>query len=83
MEEFQYGGCEAVALDGGDFAPRESNGERQQAALYELVKYIFNKEEALRRLPFNVKVIRAGFCDWTAEECMGFECTFPVHRKNS
>lgn len=63
--------------------PERAMVKDSKQALYELVKCIFNKEEALRRLPFNVKAIRAGFCDWTAKECADFERSFPVHRKNS
>lgn len=39
-------------------------------ALYELVKCNFNVEEALRRLRFNVKVIRG--------DCRPALCPFPV-----
>ncbi|KAG8519211.1 LOW QUALITY PROTEIN: Mesoderm induction early response protein 2, partial [Galemys pyrenaicus] len=51
-------------------------------ALYELVKCNFNVEEALRRLRFNVKVIRDGFCAWSEEECRNFEHGIRVHGKN-
>ncbi|XP_036027092.1 uncharacterized protein LOC118571870 [Onychomys torridus] len=51
-------------------------------ALYELVKCNFNVEEALRRLRFNVKVIRDGLCAWSEEECRNFEHGFRVHGKN-
>uniref|UniRef100_A0A8B9STQ7 MIER family member 2 n=1 Tax=Anas platyrhynchos TaxID=8839 RepID=A0A8B9STQ7_ANAPL len=47
-----------------------------EQALYELVKCNFNAEEALRRLRFNVKVIRA------EEECRNFEHGYRVHGKN-
>ncbi|XP_022381250.1 mesoderm induction early response protein 2 isoform X3 [Enhydra lutris kenyoni] len=53
-----------------------------RSALYELVKCNFNAEEALRRLRFNVKVIRDGFCAWSEEECRNFEHGFRVHGKN-
>nr|XP_021531894.1 mesoderm induction early response protein 2-like [Aotus nancymaae] len=51
-------------------------------ALYELVKCNFNVEEALRRLRFNVKVIRDGLCAWSEEERRNFEHGFRVHGKN-
>ncbi|KAF7237139.1 Mesoderm induction early response protein 2 [Varanus komodoensis] len=51
-------------------------------ALYELVKCNFNAEEALRRLRFNVKVIRDELCAWSEEECRNFEHGFRVHGKN-
>ncbi|XP_033272641.1 mesoderm induction early response protein 2 isoform X5 [Orcinus orca] len=51
-------------------------------ALYELVKCNFNAEEALRRLRFNVKVIRDGLCAWSEEERRNFEHGFRVHGKN-
>ncbi|XP_060037407.1 mesoderm induction early response protein 2 isoform X2 [Erinaceus europaeus] len=53
-----------------------------EQALYELVKCNFNVEEALRRLRFNVKVIRDGCCAWSEEECRNFEHGFRVHGKN-
>nr|XP_044991197.1 mesoderm induction early response protein 2 isoform X2 [Jaculus jaculus] len=53
-----------------------------EQALYELVKCNFNVEEALRRLRFNVKVIRDGLCAWSEEECRNFEHGFRVHGKN-
>ncbi|XP_040846375.1 mesoderm induction early response protein 2 isoform X2 [Ochotona curzoniae] len=53
-----------------------------EQALYELVKCSFNVEEALRRLRFNVKVIREGLCAWSEEECRNFEHGFRVHGKN-
>ncbi|XP_061046959.1 mesoderm induction early response protein 2 isoform X4 [Eubalaena glacialis] len=53
-----------------------------EQALYELVKCNFNAEEALRRLRFNVKVIRDGLCAWSEEERRNFEHGFRVHGKN-
>ncbi|KAH0625812.1 hypothetical protein JD844_034095 [Phrynosoma platyrhinos] len=53
-----------------------------EQALYELVKCNFNPEEALRRLRFNVKVIRDELCAWSEEECRNFEHGFRVHGKN-
>ncbi|XP_072834296.2 mesoderm induction early response protein 2 isoform X2 [Pogona vitticeps] len=53
-----------------------------EQALYELVKCNFNAEEALRRLRFNVKVIRDELCSWSEEECRNFEHGFRVHGKN-
>ncbi|XP_010561432.1 PREDICTED: mesoderm induction early response protein 2 isoform X6 [Haliaeetus leucocephalus] len=53
-----------------------------EQALYELVKCNFNAEEALRRLRFNVKVIRDELCAWSEEECRNFEHGFRVHGKN-
>ncbi|XP_058137098.1 mesoderm induction early response protein 2 [Dasypus novemcinctus] len=53
-----------------------------EQALYELVKCNFHAEEALRRLRFNVKVIRDGLCAWSEEECRNFEHGFRVHGKN-
>lgn len=53
-----------------------------EQALYELVKCNFNAEEALRRLRFNVKVIRDELCAWSEEECRNFEHGYRVHGKN-
>ncbi|MBN3281971.1 MIER2 protein, partial [Polyodon spathula] len=53
-----------------------------EQALYELVKCHFNAEEALRRLQFNVKVIRDELCAWSEDECRNFEHGYRVHGKN-
>ncbi|XP_039622808.1 mesoderm induction early response protein 2 isoform X2 [Polypterus senegalus] len=53
-----------------------------EQGLYELVKCSFNVEEALRRLRFNVKVIRDELCAWSEEECRNFEHGYRVHGKN-
>ncbi|XP_038628803.1 mesoderm induction early response protein 2 isoform X2 [Tachyglossus aculeatus] len=53
-----------------------------EQALYELVKCNFNMEEALRRLQFNVKVIRDQLCTWSEDECQNFELGFKVYGKN-
>lgn len=60
----------------GDFV------QDNEQALYELVKCNFNAEEALRRLRFNVKVIREEFCGWSEEECRNFEHGYRVYGKN-
>uniref|UniRef100_A0A673A290 Mesoderm induction early response 1, family member 2 n=1 Tax=Sphaeramia orbicularis TaxID=375764 RepID=A0A673A290_9TELE len=52
-----------------------------EQALYELVKCNFNAEEALRRLRFNVKVIK-DLCAWSEEECRSFEHGYRVYGKN-
>ncbi|MBN3303163.1 MIER2 protein, partial [Amia calva] len=52
------------------------------SALYELVKCSFSREEALRRLHFNVKVFRDELCAWSEEECRNFEHGYRVHGKN-
>ncbi|XP_066551699.1 mesoderm induction early response protein 2 isoform X2 [Amia ocellicauda] len=53
-----------------------------EQALYELVKCSFSREEALRRLHFNVKVFRDKLCAWSEEECRNFEHGYRVHGKN-
>ncbi|XP_074491574.1 mesoderm induction early response protein 2 isoform X2 [Sebastes fasciatus] len=53
-----------------------------QQALYELVKCNFNREEALRRLRFNVKVFSEELCAWSEEECRSFEHGYRVYGKN-
>ncbi|KAG8454707.1 hypothetical protein GDO86_001068, partial [Hymenochirus boettgeri] len=53
-----------------------------EQALYELVKCEFNIEEALRRLYFNVKVVKGGLNAWSKDEQRNFEHGFRVHGKN-
>ncbi|XP_028627590.1 mesoderm induction early response protein 2 isoform X4 [Grammomys surdaster] len=83
VEEFLY---RAVKRRWQEMAgPQVPEGEvvkDSEQALYELVKCNFNVEEALRRLRFNVKVIRDGLCAWSEEECRNFEHGFRVHGKN-
>nr|XP_021497536.1 mesoderm induction early response protein 2 isoform X1 [Meriones unguiculatus] len=83
VEEFLY---RAVKRRWQEMAgPQIPEGEvvkDSEQALYELVKCNFNVEEALRRLRFNVKVIRDGLCAWSEEECRNFEHGFRVHGKN-
>ncbi|XP_078217411.1 mesoderm induction early response protein 2 isoform X11 [Callithrix jacchus] len=83
VEEFLY---RAVKRQWHEMAgPQLPEGETvkdSEQALYELVKCNFNVEEALRRLRFNVKVIRDGLCAWSEEECRNFEHGFRVHGKN-
>ncbi|XP_078214328.1 mesoderm induction early response protein 2-like isoform X1 [Callithrix jacchus] len=83
VEEFLY---RAVKRQWHERArPQLPEGETvkdSEQALYELVKCNFNVEEALRRLRFNVKVIRDGLCAWSEEECRNFEHGFRVHGKN-
>ncbi|XP_015852333.2 mesoderm induction early response protein 2 isoform X2 [Peromyscus maniculatus bairdii] len=83
VEEFLY---RAVKRRWQEVAgPQVPEGEvvkDSEQALYELVKCNFNVEEALRRLRFNVKVIRDGLCAWSEEECRNFEHGFRVHGKN-
>uniref|UniRef100_A0A8D2JH28 MIER family member 2 n=1 Tax=Varanus komodoensis TaxID=61221 RepID=A0A8D2JH28_VARKO len=62
--------------------PEGETMKDNEQALYELVKCNFNAEEALRRLRFNVKVIRDELCAWSEEECRNFEHGFRVHGKN-
>ncbi|XP_037680129.1 mesoderm induction early response protein 2 isoform X2 [Choloepus didactylus] len=83
VEEFLY---RAVTrrwdeMPGSQLPHGESVRDSEQA-LYELVKCNFHAEEALRRLRFNVKVIRDGLCAWSEEECRNFEHGFRVHGKN-
>ncbi|XP_008148948.2 mesoderm induction early response protein 2 [Eptesicus fuscus] len=66
----------------GSQLPEGEMVKDSEQALYELVKCSFNVEEALRRLRFNVKVIRDGLCAWSEEECRNFEHGFRVHGKN-
>lgn len=49
----------------GPGRPVEKLNHALLQALYELVKCNFNVEEALRRLRFNVKVIRGELQPWT------------------
>ncbi|KAM4887904.1 mesoderm induction early response protein 2 isoform 2-T2 [Thomomys bottae] len=83
VEEFLY---RAVKRRWHEMAgPQLPEGEPvkdSEQALYELVKCNFNVEEALRRLRFNVKVIRDGLCAWSEEERRNFEHGFRVHGKN-
>ncbi|XP_006898093.1 PREDICTED: mesoderm induction early response protein 2 [Elephantulus edwardii] len=83
VEEFLY---RAVTRRWDEAAgPQLPDGETvkdSEQALYELVRCSFNAEEALRRLRFNVKVVRDGFCAWSEEECRNFEHGFRVHGKN-
>ncbi|XP_049732003.1 mesoderm induction early response protein 2 isoform X2 [Elephas maximus indicus] len=83
VEEFLY---RAVKRRWDEAAgPQLPDGEAvkdSEQALYELVRCSFNAEEALRRLRFNVKVIRDGLCAWSEEECRNFEHGFRVHGKN-
>nr|XP_033813273.1 mesoderm induction early response protein 2 isoform X2 [Geotrypetes seraphini] len=83
VEEFLY----KAAKQRWDGISRENLPQRDivkdsEQALYELVKCSFNAEEALRRLRFNVKVIRDELCAWSEEECRNFEHGFRVHGKN-
>ncbi|XP_011373549.1 mesoderm induction early response protein 2 [Pteropus vampyrus] len=66
----------------GSQLPAGETVKDSEQALYELVKCSFNAEEALRRLRFNVKVIRDGLCAWSEEERRHFEHGFRVHGKN-
>ncbi|XP_021571209.1 mesoderm induction early response protein 2, partial [Carlito syrichta] len=66
----------------GSQLPEGEAVKDSEQALYELVKCNFNVEEALRRLRFNVKVVRDGLCAWSEEECRNFEHGFRVHGKN-
>ncbi|XP_042638715.1 mesoderm induction early response protein 2 [Orycteropus afer afer] len=83
VEEFLY---RAVTRTWDEAAgPQLPDGETvkdSEQALYELVRCRFNVEEALRRLRFNVKVIRDGVCAWSEEESRNFEHGFRVHGKN-
>lgn len=80
VEEYLLKTQKQHGLDGahtqGDFV------QDNEQALYELVKCNFNAEEALRRLRFNVKVIREEFCGWSEEECRNFEHGYRVYGKN-
>ncbi|XP_074834489.1 mesoderm induction early response protein 2 isoform X5 [Carettochelys insculpta] len=83
VEEFLY---RAVKRRWDEFSsaslPEGEVVKDNEQALYELVKCNFNAEEALRRLRFNVKVIRDELCAWSEEECRNFEHGFRVHGKN-
>ncbi|XP_019339633.2 mesoderm induction early response protein 2 isoform X1 [Alligator mississippiensis] len=83
VEEFLY---RAVKRQWDELAsislPEGEMVKDNEQALYELVKCNFNAEEALRRLRFNVKVIRDELCAWSEEECRNFEHGFRVHGKN-
>ncbi|XP_065714470.1 mesoderm induction early response protein 2 isoform X2 [Patagioenas fasciata] len=83
VEEFLY---RAVKRRWDELAssslPKGEVVKDNEQALYELVKCNFNAEEALRRLRFNVKVIRDELCAWSEEECRNFEHGFRVHGKN-
>ncbi|XP_071583538.1 mesoderm induction early response protein 2 isoform X1 [Heliangelus exortis] len=83
VEEFLYRAVKRRwdELSGSSLPEGEMVKDNEQA-LYELVKCNFNAEEALRRLRFNVKVIRDELCAWSEEECRNFEHGFRVHGKN-
>ncbi|XP_074707634.1 mesoderm induction early response protein 2 isoform X2 [Strix uralensis] len=83
VEEFLYRAVKRRwdELSGSGLPEGEMVKDNEQA-LYELVKCNFNAEEALRRLRFNVKVIRDELCAWSEEECRNFEHGFRVHGKN-
>ncbi|KFP89063.1 Mesoderm induction early response protein 2, partial [Apaloderma vittatum] len=83
VEEFLYRAVKRrwEELSGSSLPEGETVKDNEQA-LYELVKCNFNAEEALRRLRFNVKVIRDELCAWSEEECRNFEHGFRVHGKN-
>ncbi|XP_062967405.1 mesoderm induction early response protein 2 isoform X2 [Cynocephalus volans] len=83
VEEFQYRAVKRHwhEMTGPQLPAGEAVKDSEQA-LYELVKCNFNAEEALRRLRFNVKVMRDGLCAWSEEECRNFEHGFRVHGKN-
>ncbi|XP_015982164.1 mesoderm induction early response protein 2 isoform X4 [Rousettus aegyptiacus] len=83
VEEFLYRAVQRRwhEVPGSQLPVGETVKDSEQA-LYELVKCSFNAEEALRRLRFNVKVIRDGLCAWSEEECRNFEHGFRVHGKN-
>uniref|UniRef100_A0A8D2NHY6 Mesoderm induction early response protein 2 n=1 Tax=Zonotrichia albicollis TaxID=44394 RepID=A0A8D2NHY6_ZONAL len=82
VEEFLYRAVKRQwdELAGSSLPEGEVVKDNEQA-LYELVKCNFNAEEALRRLRFNVKVIR-GEDPLFWEECRNFEHGFRVHGKN-
>nr|XP_008508051.1 PREDICTED: mesoderm induction early response protein 2 [Equus przewalskii] len=83
VEEFLYRAVKRRWHEmAGSQLPEGETVKDSEQALYELVKCNFNIEEALRRLRFNVKVIRDGFCAWSEEECRNFEHGFRVHGKN-
>ncbi|XP_054982416.1 mesoderm induction early response protein 2 isoform X5 [Sorex araneus] len=83
VEEFLYRAVKRRWHEmSGSQVPEGETVKDSEQALYELVKCRFNAEEALRRLRFNVKVIREGMCAWSEEECRNFEHGFRVHGKN-
>ncbi|XP_005406105.1 PREDICTED: mesoderm induction early response protein 2 isoform X4 [Chinchilla lanigera] len=83
VEEFLYRAAKRRWQEvAGSQLPEGEAVKDSEQALYELVKCNFNVEEALRRLRFNVKVIRDGLCAWSEEECRNFEHGFRVHGKN-
>ncbi|KAM5188610.1 mesoderm induction early response protein 2 isoform 13-T13 [Callospermophilus lateralis] len=83
VEEFLYRAAKRRWQEmAGSQLPQGETVIDSEQALYELVKCNFNVEEALRRLRFNVKVIRDGLCAWSEEECRNFEHGFRVHGKN-
>ncbi|XP_062034249.1 mesoderm induction early response protein 2 isoform X2 [Lepus europaeus] len=83
VEEFLYRAVKRRWQEtAGAQLPEGETVRDSEQALYELVKCSFNVEEALRRLRFNVKVIRDGLCAWSEEECRNFEHGFRVHGKN-
>ncbi|GAB1295291.1 Mesoderm induction early response protein 2 [Apodemus speciosus] len=83
VEEFLYRAVKRRWQEtAGPQIPEGEAVKDSEQALYELVKCNFNVEEALRRLRFNVKVIRDGLCAWSEEECRNFEHGFRVHGKN-
>ncbi|KAL2089791.1 hypothetical protein ACEWY4_014479 [Coilia grayii] len=67
---------------GVDAIPEGCHIKDNEQALYELVKCNFNREEALRRLRFNVKVAREEISVWTEDECRGFEQGLKAYGKD-
>ncbi|XP_068775935.1 mesoderm induction early response protein 2 isoform X9 [Struthio camelus] len=82
VEEFLYRAVKRRWDELSSTLPEGEMVKDNEQALYELVKCNFNAEEALRRLRFNVKVIRDELCAWSEEECRNFEHGFRVHGKN-
>ncbi|XP_013012699.3 mesoderm induction early response protein 2 isoform X2 [Cavia porcellus] len=83
VEEFLYRAAKRRWQEvAGSQLPAGEAVKDSEQALYELVKCNFNVEEALRRLRFNVKVVRDGLCAWSEEERRNFEHGFRVHGKN-
>ncbi|XP_063057261.1 mesoderm induction early response protein 1a isoform X2 [Engraulis encrasicolus] len=81
--EFLSEASKRTGLETGvDAIPEGCHIKDNEQALYELVKCNFNREEALRRLRFNVKVAREEISVWTEDECRGFEQGLKVYGKD-
>ncbi|KAM8939308.1 mesoderm induction early response protein 2 [Pelodytes ibericus] len=82
VENFLNRAAEYQQRNARGFSRERGAVRDDEQALYELVRCKFHVEEALRRLYFNVKVVKGGLCAWSEDECRNFEQGFRVYGKN-